>query len=193
MAWKDSSELVVGADGGAYFAPLGTALPALGADPDAALNPAFVGAGFLTEDGFTTSIGSEVTDFMSWQSLDPTRSERTGQVKSITFTMQQWNEENIVFAFGGGEVEDAGGGNFGYAYPEGDEALEERSLVIDAIDGDVKFRFVFARVSVREPVDSQFQRAALGLLPVTARVLRPEDEGRSAYFNTNAPGFAAGS
>lgn len=193
MAWNDPSELVVGANGQSYFAPVGTTLPQPGDDPTADLNSAFVGAGLLTEDGFTPSIGSTVTDFMSWQSLDPTRRERTGQAKSIAFTMQQWNESNVVFAFGGGDVTDHGGGIYSYVFPEGDEPLDERSLVIDAIDGDKHYRFVFAKGNVTDDVSSQFQRGSLSVLPVTFKVLRPDESSRSAWFLTDDPAFAAGS
>lgn len=191
--WNKPEELVVGSNGQMYFAPLGTPLPQLGDDPTDDLDDDFIGAGLLTEDGFTPLIGSEVTDFKSWQALDPTRRERTGQEKSIAFSMQQWNQDNVPFAFGGGDVQDHGGSIFSYVFPEGDEPLDERSLVCDAIDGDKHYRFIFARGNVTEQVESQFQRGSESLLPVTFKVLRPEDNGRSAYFLTDDPAFAAGS
>lgn len=193
MSWNDASELVVGSNGQIYFAPVGTALPALSSSPTAGLNAAFVGAGFLTEDGVTPTVGQTVVDFLAWQSIDPVRSERTAQDKSVAFTLQQWNETNLPFAFGGGSVTDHGS-TYSYVFPEADDPLEERSLVVDWQDGDaVHYRLVLARGNVREPVSSQIRRGATALLPVTFKVLRPEDESTSAYLITDHGSFEAGS
>lgn len=193
MAWNDSDELVVASDGAVYFAPIGTTLPLPGADPQAALAAAFVGAGFITEDGATLSVGSEVTDFMAWQSRQAIRREKVSQEIQFSFAFQQWNEENIPFAFGGGVITTHGGGLFSYAFPADNDALDERSLVVDAQDGDVNYRFVFPRGNVTDAVETQFQRGSTAQLPISFKVLAPEAGGSPGYFLTDAPGFAAGS
>jgi len=193
MAWNDADELVVASNGAVYFAPVGTTLPAIGSDPTAALAAAFVGAGFITEDGATLSVGADVTDFMAWQSRQAIRREKESQEIQFTFSFQQWNEENIPFAFGGGEVVDEGGGLFSYQFPADDDALDERSLVVDAQDGDKNLRFVFPRGNVTEAVETQFQRSAEAELPITYKVLAPTAGGSPGYLLTDAAGFAAGS
>lgn len=192
MAWEDASEGVVVSTGAVYFAPVGTTLPAEKADPVAALDPAFVGAGFLSEDGISPSVGSEVTDFMALQSLQPIRREKTAQDISFAFSLLQWNESNVPFAFGGGSVEE-GTGVWCYSFAAAGDALDEWSLVVDVQDGDDHYRFVFPRGNVTETIDSQFQRAAMAALPITFKVLEPEGGGKPGYFNTDAAGFAAGS
>lgn len=191
MAWNDADELIVAANGQVYFAPVGTPLPT---DPDAALNAAFVGAGFLTEDGASISVGPEILDISAWQARNPIRRELTGQTITASFTFQQWNEENVVLAFGGGAVTNLGGGaGYRYDFPDASDSLDERSLVIDAIDGSTHHRFVFPKGNVTEAVESQFQRTAAALLPVTFRVLEPNEGASPGYFLTDSAAFAAGS
>lgn len=187
---NDAGEVIVAGSGQVWFAPVGTTLPAVGDDPTAALNAAFVPAGYLTEDGPTLSVGSEVTDFMAWQSRTAIRREKQTQDIQFSFVLQQWNSENISLAFGGGTVTDEGGGLWSYQFPEADDALDERSLVVDTVDGDNNFRFVIARGNVTEAVESQFTRTATAQLPITFKALQPTT-GSIAYVNTDAVGFEA--
>lgn len=191
--WTKADELVIANNGQAYFAPIGTALPQPGDDPAAPLDPAFVGAGWITEDGGTLTVGSTVVDIRAWQTRQPIRREKTEQDIQFAFTMQQWNEETVPFAFGGGEVVDEGGGLFSYRFPKSSDPLDERSLVVDAIDGDNHLRFVFARGNVTDAVETKFTKGADSLLPVTFKGLEPEDGGDAYWLVTDAPGFAAGS
>lgn len=187
-----ADELVVAASGHVYFAPVGTSLPDLGDDPTDSLDAAFIEAGYVTEDGATLSVGSEVTDYNAWQSLQPVRREKTAQDISVTFSLEQYNQDNIPFAFGGGSV-DSSGGVFFYEFPQAGDSLDERSLVVDAEDGDNNYRFVFPRGNVTEAVESQFQRNALAVLPITFKALEPLGGGSPGFFNTDAAAFATGS
>lgn len=195
MGWNDPGEILVGSGGGAiYFAPLGTTLPRIDARPDDRLDSAFVGAGYLTEDGAGLSVGSETFDVRGWQSRLALRREKTDQPVAVRFTLLQVNEENLVFAFGGGEVRDNGSGNFTYLAPDETEALDERSLILDAIDGAKRYRYVFPRGNVTEAVETTFQRTGPANLPIGFGVLAPTDgSGRPFYLLTNDPAFAPGS
>jgi hypothetical protein len=193
MSWENASELVVASDGEVYFAPTGSTLPLPGSDPTAALDPAFTGAGFITQDGASLSVGAEVTDFMAWQSRQPIRREKQTQEIQFSFAFQQWNEQTVPFAFGGGQVIDEGEGLFTYEFPSAEEPLPERSLVVDAQDGDVHMRFVFPRGNVAESVASSFKRSETSQLPITFKVLEPLLGGVPGYFLTDSPAYAAGS
>ncbi len=193
MAWNDADEIFVGSNGQVYFAPVGTALPALGSDPTAALDPAFFGVGFLTEDGVTPTFGTEVTEITSWQSSQPTRRNRQTQNYTFGFSMQQWNESNLVVAFGGGEVVDSGE-FFTYRFPEDGDALAEWSLVVDAHDGDVHQRFVLARGTVTDDVSSAFKRTEEAALAVTVKGLTPPAGAPGAcYLLSDDPALSPGS
>lgn len=191
--WNDADELVVAANGAVYFAPVGTTLPKQGDSPTAKLNAAFIGAGYITEDGATLSVGSEVTDFMAWQSRQPIRRDRQTQDIQFSFAFQQWNEENIPFAFGGGVVVAHGGGVFSYSFPEANDVLDERSLVVDAQDGDNNYRIVIPRGNVTESVETSFKRTETAQLPITFKGLDPASGGAPAYLLTDSAGFAPGS
>lgn len=191
--WNDSDEIFVGSSGQVYFAPVGTPLPALGSDPKAALNKAFLGVGFLTEDGVTPTFGTQVTEIMSWQSSQPTRRNRQTQTYSFAFSMQQWNENNLLLAFGGGEVSQKGE-FFSYKFPEDGDALAEWSLVVDAQDGDIHQRFVLARGTVTDDVSSAFKRTQESALPITVKGLTaPVGAPASCYLLSDDPAFNPGS
>jgi hypothetical protein len=193
MSWNDANELVVASNGAVYFAPVGTTLPKQGDDPTAKLNAAFIGAGYITEDGVSFSAGSEVTDFMAWQSRQAIRRDRQTQEIQASFAIQQWNEENLPFAFGGGDVVEHTTGIFSYTFPESDDSLDERSLVIDAQDGDTNYRIVIPRGNVTEAVEASFRRTETAQLPITFKALEPATGGSSAYILTDSDGFHTGS
>lgn len=193
MSWNNADELVVASNGQVYFGEVGTTLPQPGDDPTAALDAALVGAGYITEDGASLSVGSEIVDIMGWQSRQALRREKTSQEIQFSFAFQQWNENNVPFAFGGGTVVDEGGGLFSYSFPEETDALDERCLVVDAQDGDINYRFVFPRGNVTDAVETQFQRGSSSQLPIAFKILQPEAGGTPGWFLTDHPGFATGS
>lgn len=191
VGWNDETELVVAGNGQVYFAPVGTTLPAKAASPTAALNAAFIGTGYLTEDGVTFNAGMDINDINAWQTKNPIRREKTAQSLQVSFVMQQYNETNLPLAFGGGVV--TGSGPYSYTFPLVTDALQERSLVVDVVDGSTNYRFVFPRGTVTEAVESRFAKGTPALLPVTFRALTPASGGDIAYVNTDSAGFAAGS
>jgi hypothetical protein len=191
--WNDAQEIFVGSSGQVSFAPIGTTLPAVGADPTDPLDSAFFGTGYLTEDGVTPTFGQQISEYGAWQSATPVRRDRQTQNYQFGFVMQQWNESNVVLAFGGGKVEEHEAGIFSYVFPEVGAALEEFSLVVDAVDGDVHQRFVVPRGSATDDVASTFKRTEPSQLPVTFKALQPDDGAPACYLLTDSPAFATGS
>jgi hypothetical protein len=190
--WNDGQEAVVANDGQAYWAPVGTTLPAVNSDPTTALASTWTGGGFVAEDGFGHNLARTIEDIRAMQSLTPIRRIKTEENINITFALMQWNETNLPFALGGGSVTSSGG-FYTYTYPAPEDGLEERSLVLDIADGDKHYRFVFERGNVSEPVETTFARNAAGVLPVTFGVLSPEGGGSPGYIVTDDANFAAGS
>ena len=189
MPWKDPTELVVAANGEIYTAAVGTTLPT---SPTAALNAAFVGAGYATEDGVTLRVTPDVAEFRGWQSPHPLRREVTTRDAEVSFGLLQWSEQTVPLAFGGGVVTSVTGG-YRYEIPDATSELEERSMVVEWADGSKNYRLVLARGNTVEAVETNLQRTATSVLPITFRALAPEDGSVAAYILTNDPAFAVGS
>jgi hypothetical protein len=191
MPWNNPDEMTVAADGEIYIGDVGVTLPT---DATSAVGTGLFGLGLTSEDGVTFINTPEITDFRSWQSRQATRRERTGEEVQAAFSLQQWNEESVPFALGGGTITNPSTGVYKYTPPEAGDPVDERAMVIDLVDGDRKMRIVYPRGSVTEAVESQFQAAALAVLPITFKALRPADGSSTyeIYFN-DADAFASGS
>jgi hypothetical protein len=189
MAWNNANEIVVASNGQVYVAPVATPLPATAV---VALNAAFIGLGYATEDGVSIGVTPEVTDYMAWQSRSPVRREKVSQEIMITTALMQWNEQTVPAAFGGGTVSGSAG-NYRYDLPADDAPLDERAMVVDAIDGAVHMRWVFPRGNVTEAVEAAFQRGTPASLPIGFKALAPASGGSPGYFLSDSAAFAAGS
>lgn len=190
MAWNNADELVVAGNGQIYVAPTGTTLPTT---PTGALDAAFAGLGYASEDGVTLTVDPEVTEFNAWQSRQAVRRELTAQAIQVSFELLQWDEDTLPLAFGGGAVTAVGGGGYRYDFPDEDASLDERAMVVDAIDGGEAHRFVFPRGNVTDSVAATFKRSELAMLPITFKALEVETGGAAAYYLTDSTEFAAGS
>lgn len=192
MPWNDADELVVGGTGEVYIAPVGTTFPTT---PTGALDAAWVGLGYHDEDGATFGVDPDITEFRAWQSRQAVRRELTGQAVSVTFKLEQWNENNVVLAFGGGAVTTVSAGIYKYTPPSGGDALAEKAMVLDVQDGTEHWRFLFPRGNAAEAVSSDFKRSELAILPITFRALAPTADPNGPPFNilTDSDAFAAGS
>lgn len=188
--WNDSKETIVPGGGQAYVGPVGTAQPA---DESAAVNAAYHGLGYHSEDGASFNKSMEIIRHRAFQSRYEIRRDRGNEDLSVVFSLLQWNEDTLPFALGGGSVEEVSTGHFKYSPASADEELDERSLIVDLDDGDNRLRLVIPKGSITEGVESQFTRESMGVLPVTFQALEPDDGGLPWYFLTNLPGFAAGS
>jgi len=190
MPWNDSDEVVVGGSGQVYVASVGSTLPST---PSSSLDPAsWKGLGYHTEDGVSVANAPEITRHTAWQSKRPIRIDRQADTFSISFALLQWDEDSLPLALGGGSITDLGGGAYKYSPPEPDDAVDERSLVVDVEDGANKLRFVVPRGIAVEGVDTQFARSSMSSLAITFEALE-NDNGDDWYLLTNLAGFAQGS
>lgn len=190
MAWNDASEIVVAANGQVYVAPVGTTLPTT---PTGTLNTAFVGLGYCTDDGVSLKVSQEISEINSWQSRQAVRRDLQAQEIQASFGLQQWNEDTVPLAFGGGAITALGGGGYRYDFPEEGDGLDEYAMVIDAVDGSIHQRFVFARGNAVEAVETNFKRGEAAILPITFKALEPTTGGGAAYLLTDSTAFVAGS
>ena len=185
--WKNANSVAVGGDGEVYTASSGTTVPQTVAEPAAA----FVGHGLLSEDGVSIAATPNVQELNVWQLVDPVRRTLLSRSIVVSFAMAQWDENSVPLAFGGGTV--TGSSPYVYAFPATGAGLEERALIVDAVDGTEHHRFAFKRVNVTEPVETTWNRSSLATLSVGASVLAPADATTPGYYVTDATSFAAGS
>ena len=183
---KDADQVVVGANGSVYVAPVGTALPA---DSDTALAAAYVELGYVNEDGVTFSDSKTKDNIPAWQSLRPLRKVVTDASTTASFGLLQWNAATLRLAFGGGAVTEPveASGEFRYE-PPAPEAVDPRTMVIEWADGDNDYRLVIPRGEVTEGVETNVTRTSASGLPITFEST-PDDGQLPWFLLTNDPAF----
>jgi hypothetical protein len=169
----DANNIVIAKGGRVYFAESGTALPAA-TDPRTTLNAGFVDAGYITEEGVSTSGTPDILEVLTWQGARPARREVQRRDFSLSFSILEWKAENLVLAFGGGEVIQTAAGVGSYNFPADQDALDELSMVVDWEDLGHEWRLIWERGNVSEAAESSLIRTGASALPVTYSVLDGE-------------------
>jgi len=82
----DATQVRVGISGELYKAALGSTAPT---DATTALDAAFVGLGYVSEDGVTESWDDSVDDIVAWQGATTVRSATTESTSSLELTLIQ--------------------------------------------------------------------------------------------------------
>ncbi len=172
----DTDALIVGGDGGAFYAPYGSTLPtdvgtAIGQGLDAAFKP----LGYTTPDGVKFGITRSIKDIKGWQSFAPLRKIVTEAAQKLTFNLMQFDQYTIPFAFGGGVISSTSNG---FKFTPADPAtINEWSLVLDIADGTTLHRIVVDRGLPTGDIDTGFTREDAGALAISFEAL-------SANLNT---------
>lgn len=163
-----ADQVVVGANGNVWVAAPATAAPT---DSDTALAAGWVNLGFISEDGATFTEGKSVTDIGAWQSFYPIRRIITDRTVAVHFSLRQWSQPTVEFALGG-QVSTNGAGEFKYE-PPSPELFDERSLVLEWLDGTKNYRLYIPTGIVSESVETHFVRTSAADLPVTFAAADP--------------------
>lgn len=184
----DSAETFIGQTGHIYWAPTGTDFPAS------------VGEAIDTDDwtelGYVDTDGVQFTDtpsfqaIRSWQKRKPIRMLKGDIEATVGFNVQQWNNDTLLLAFGGGDVTEDEAGEFTY-HPPSEEEVVERALIIEGFDGDVVTRLCIARALNQAATTFSWNRTAEAKLPMEFMVMAADDETDDWFIQSNAPGFAA--
>ena len=95
--------------GEVYFAPLGSTAPT---NSTTALNVAFKGLGYLSEDGITEKWDDSVDTIVAWQSATTVRSATTKSTLSLGFTMIESNGYVLQNFHRGSTMTESPAGNF---------------------------------------------------------------------------------
>ena len=188
MASQDPTELVLAGFGDVWVGPYGTTLPTTVNTSPGGFNK----VGLISEDGVTWSESKDITDFPAWQSRNPVRRSLTGVTFKVTCQLQQWNEDNLVAALGGGQVTSPAAGVYQYS-PLGDtEQLDDISVVVDWNDGSEYHRLVSPKANASEGIEVNLKRTELAVIPVTFEALAVSGSDLWNYY-TNSTAFSIAS
>jgi hypothetical protein len=186
----DSSEIRVAGSGGVYLAPLDSTFPDFGDDLEA--DPDFLNLGYITEDGATFTVSRESEDIYSWQSLDPVRTINKRIPKTVKFNLQQTSQLTIALALGGGTWDTTGTTpDFVHTYtPPGVGDVDERAMIVQLVDGDLVYRWLFPRALNKEGIEFNATRNKEIGYPITMSILQPADSAVPYTFQSNDPVMA---
>lgn len=181
-----SSEVRVAGTGELSLGPVGTALPA---DPSVALNAAFDGYGYTTEDGVTLSRSVSRDPIPAWQSVSPVRYVITGQELKIQLTMLQSNKETLKLWLNSGDFAAIGATTNYKADVPVSPTGQQFAGVLHWEDGAIKTRLLVSKLEVTEVGDIGIARKAQQL-PVTLTSIAPDSGNVLATLMTSDPAFA---
>ena len=184
---KSTSQIVVGANGSVFAAPVGTVAPV---DVATAWIAAWVDLGYTNEDGVTFRDSQTTEPINVWQMFYPARFIVTGHETSASFVIRQWSKDTIVKAFGGGTVTTTAGPPAHYLYtPPTPGTIAEFALGVEWVDGSNIFRLVMPRVMVTEGIETNLTKASASDLPITVGVMGV-DGATGFTIRTNSAAFA---
>jgi hypothetical protein len=184
-----SSEARIAGQLWAYVAPVATAFPAtITTDP---ASP-WKNLGAIEPNTGVLTPSLAVTKFLAHQTSAPIRTGVTDRQLAVGFTLQQTNEVNVAAAWGGGSFAETSVGSGIYRFtPPAAEEVWERAMLLDVLDGAVKTRYYFDRVSIETLGALTLSKEALQTYAISLAVLAGASGGGAGwYFETNDAAFA---
>jgi len=179
-------EILIAGTGTLYTAPEGTPLPSYLSE---ALDADFVAAGYLSDDGAKFTDAKTTNKVKPWQSFQPVRVHVTERTTTVELMLLQWNEANLIRAFGGGGIIEPTAGEYRYI-PPAPEEVAVLALVLDMTDGTRNFRLTAGRTFVTSNTESTFAKSGPALLPITFEILAPEDGDEPWTMDSDDPAWA---
>lgn len=165
-------------DSEVFFAPLGSTLPTtIATDP---ASP-FAAVGWLSEDGVSLAISTDVEKFKGWQGGTTLKTKVTGTEKTISIQCLEETPGVTELYYGhGAPVVTAGTARVDL--PEGIGTVA-RAAVFKFVDGGVTKYLVCERVEVTDREELAHQNASLTTYGFTLDIIG------DSYILTNAPAY----
>lgn len=184
----NTAQVLVGANGNLYAAPVGTTAPA---DFSVSYSGTWIELGYADEDGVTFSNSRDTEDINVWQDFDPARTIVTGRNVTLGFNLMQWNKDTLPLAMGGGTMTTSGSGaTLKYQFaPAAAGVLDERAFSCAWTDGTRNYRLFIPRGVVTDEVSFSLNKASAAMLPISIRVLGTSS-GSAFYWYTSDAAFA---
>ena len=158
----DVDEILVGASGDVFVAPVGTTAPT---DPTSSFSGSWTKIGLISENGVTVTDTKTMVIVPAWQLFYPARRIISARDFTASFALRQWSGTAIKFAFGGGTI---AGNKYTPAAPD---FIDERAMGVDWADGSKHYRLILPRGMVVDNVATQLHRAAAADLPITFGII----------------------
>jgi hypothetical protein len=164
-------------DSEVFFAPIGSTLPTTLTDPIAP----FAAVGWLSEDGVSLAVSTDVEKFKGWQGGSTLRTKVTGTEKSISIQCLEETPGVTELYFGHGDpVVTAGVAKVDL--PEGIPSVS-RAAVFKFVDGGVTKFLCCEKVEVTDREDISHQNSSLTMYGFTLEILG------DSYILTDAPAY----
>lgn len=180
-----ASEIRVAGTGEVFVAAVGTTAPT---DSTTALNAAFTGLGYSTENGVTIKRSTDREAIGAWQSATPLRYVYNGVDLSVTSEFLQSNKNTVKLFLGSGDFAPAGGG---YKADIATVPVQDtRACVVQFDDGSLHRRLYIPKSEVTEVGDSTATRNAAQTYALTFSALTPTSGTVLATWFTDDSAFA---
>lgn len=175
-----ADEVRVGITGELFSAPLGTTAPT---DASTALNAAFIGHGYVSEDGVTENWDDSVDTIVAWQNAVTVRAVRTESTLTLACTLIQTRGSNLeLFYPGSSVVANLTEWKIDVKPPTSDK----RAFVLNVVDGSEIIRIYLGNAELTERGEVPYQNGDAVMYPVTITAY-PDDNGNLMQkFSTSA-------
>lgn len=170
-------------DSEVFFAPVGSTLPTTVADPIAP----FAAIGWLSEDGVSLSVSTDVEKFRGWQGGATLRTKVTGTEKTITIQALEETPGVTELYYGHGAPTVTGTGDTAVArvdLPEGIGSVA-RAAVFKFVDGGVTKLLCCEKVEVTGRGELAHTNTGMTVYELTLDILG------DSFILTDAPAFTA--
>lgn len=183
-----AAQVRVAGTGEISVAPVGSTPPA---DASTALDTSFKGLGYDTDNGVTVSRSMNTNDIAAWQSMAPVRRVVQDQAFSLAAEFMQSNPTvaSLYLATGAFAATTSVPTDYGAA-ADVNAAIIERSVVMEYMDGSVKYRVYIPKAQVSANGDQTLSRTAAVLYPLLFTALAPDTGTELFHVYTNDASMA---
>lgn len=183
-----ADEVRVGITGELYSAPVGSTAPT---DSSTALDPAFTGHGYVSDDGVTETWDDSVDTIVAWQNATTVRASRTESTVTLACTLLQTRGSNLELFYPGSSVEASGDE---YKIEVKPPTSDRRAFVLNVVDGDDTIRIYIGNGELTDRGDVPYTNGDAVMYPVTITAF-PDADGNLMvkYSNSAAWGTDIGS
>lgn len=174
-----ADEVRVAITGELYSAPRGTAAPTTAAS---ALNAAFIGHGYVSEDGVTENWDDSVDNIVAWQGATTVRAARTESTLTISCSLIQTRGSNLELFYPGSVVE---ANTTEWKIEVKPATSDPRAFVLDVVDGAELIRIYLGNAELTERGEIPYQNGEAVMYPVTITAY-PDDDGNLMVKYSNS-------